>query len=269
MPINAPGKGEIQDSVTQLFDRVLIGYPEKLLSALIAVDKTMHTGLSVINYIVDSEMQEICDFVNEFNAYLKQTDNKFQQIRVKILIYCHILEADLPLTVIWNLLRILNDEPCDWTFHRITKEGKTEVCEFTNQKIKEIARLSLITHTSTGNVLIRLWEPGLRNAFSHSQYCWMGDMLRGTNDLSPISRQQRRSGTTDRKYTFTDVHTLYQCAQNLLHSFITCYHLVIEKYKDGNTYKVQDGWVVWDGSAGGWLWEQNARAMIPVPWVGV
>jgi hypothetical protein len=60
VPINTPTEEEIHGSVAQLFDRVLIGYPEKLLSALIAVDKTMHAGLTMINYVVDYEMQEIC-----------------------------------------------------------------------------------------------------------------------------------------------------------------------------------------------------------------
>ena len=258
MPINAPTEGEIHEGVAQLFDRVLIGYPEKLLSALIAVDKTTHAGLTMINYVVDYEMQEICDFVNGFNATLKQTEDKYQQIRLKTLIYCHILEADLPLTVFWNLLRILNNESCDWTFHRVTTKGKPEVCEFTRQKIEEIARLSSLTYTSIGSVLKRLWEPGLRNAFSHSQYCWTGDMLRSTNDLSPISRRQSKSNATGIGYLFTEVDTLYQRAQYLLHHFITCSRLAIKNYKDGNTYKVQDGWVVWDDKAG-WLWEQNAR----------
>ena len=258
MPINRPTEEEIHGSVAQLFDRVLIGYPAKLLSALIPVDKTMHTGLTLINYVVDSEMQELCDFVNGFNAHLNQTDDKYQQVRLKTLIYCHILEADLPLTVFWNLLRIMNEEPCNWTFHCVTAKGKTEVCEFTYQKIAEIARLSSLTHTSIGSVLNRLWERGLRNAFSHSQYCWMGDMLCGTNDLSHISRRQRKSSATGSGYSFADVDILYQRAKNLLYYFIACYRLAIKNYQDGNVYKVQDGWVVWDDKAG-WLWEQNAR----------
>ena len=62
MTIKAPSNEEILFAVSEVFDRVRLGHTGNLLNALV-VDKAMHEGYSVINYVVDYEMQELCDFV--------------------------------------------------------------------------------------------------------------------------------------------------------------------------------------------------------------
>ena len=154
MTIQAPSNEEILFAVSEVFDRVRFGHSANLLNALVVVDKTMHQGHRVINYVVDYEMQELCDFTNEFKAHLKQTEDRFHQARIKVLIYCHIMEADLPLTVFWNLLRILKGDACDWTFHRITKSGDKQVCQYPSEKVDELRQLSERLDMQIGRVWI-------------------------------------------------------------------------------------------------------------------
>ena len=255
MTIKAPSNEEILFAVSEVFDRVRFGDTANLLSALVVVDKTMHQGYSVINYVVDYEMQELCYFVNELKAYLKQTEDRFHQARIKVLIYCHILEADLPLTVFWNLLRILKGEKCDWTFHRITKSTDKQVCEYPRQKVDELSQLSERLNMQIGTVLDRLWQRELRNAFNHSQYCWMGDTLTATSSLSPLSRKStwKKGNPT---FTFDDIELLYQGATKLLYYFTEAYRIAIDPFKDGNAHPVDSGWIIWDSKAG-WLWRGN------------
>ena len=59
-------------------------------------------------------------------------------------------------------------------------------------------------------------------------------------------------------FTFDEINTLYRRADNLLYYFTVGYRFVIANYKDGNAYRIQDGWIVWDKQSG-WLWEENAR----------
>lgn len=237
MAIQIPPDEEIRLAVAEVFDRVRFDHTSKLLNALVVVDKSMFRGHSMINYVVDYEMQELCHFVNGFNAHLKQTDDRFQQSRIRALIYCHIMEADLPLTVIWNLLRILNGEDCDWTFCRITNGKKKQICEYPRQKIVELSRLSKKLDVRIGTVLDRLWQVDLRNAFSHSQYCWMGEMLTATSSLSPLSRKKERERNNP-SFTAEDIELLYRGASKLLYYFVEAYRLTIEPFKDGNAHSV-------------------------------
>jgi len=255
MTIQTPSDEEIRLAVAEVFDHVRFGHTANLLNALVVVDKAMHQGYSIINYVVDYEMQELCDFVNGFHAHLKQTDDRFQQARIKALIYCHVMEADLPLTVLWNLLRILDGEACDWTFQRITNNDYKQVCQYPREKVAELRRLSEKLDVQIGIVLDRLWQGDLRNAFSHSQYCWMGDILTATSSLSPLSRKDgRKKGNPS--FTFDDIECLYQGANKLLYYFAEAYRIAIAPFRDGNAHPVDSGWIVWDSKAG-WLWRGN------------
>ena len=255
MAIQTPSDEEIHLAVAEVFDRVQFDHHAKLLNALVVVDKAMFHGHSIINYVVDYEMQELCDFANGFNAHLKQTDDRFQQARIRALIYCHVMEADLPLTVIWNLLRILDGRDCDWTFHRITNKSKKQVCQYPSEKIAELSLLSKKLNMQIGTVLYRLWRVDLRNAFSHSQYCWMGEMLTATSSLSLLSRKNGRKKSNP-SFTVGDIERLYQGASKLLYYFAEAYRIAIAPFRDENPHPVDSGWIVWDSQAG-WLWKET------------
>jgi hypothetical protein len=256
MAIQTPSNDEIRLAVTGVFDQVRLCHADKLLNALVVVDKGMFQGNNVINYVVDYEMKELCDFVNSFNTYLKQTDNHFQKARIRVLLYCHIMEADLPLTVIWNLLRILEGENCVWTIYRITKKGKKEICQYPREKITELSSLSKKLDMQIGTVLDSLLQVDLRNAFSHSQYCLKGEMLTATGSLSPLSRKNggKRSNPS---FTFDDIERLYEGSSKLLRYFTGAYRRTINPFKDGNAHPVDSGLIVWDSQAG-WHWKGNA-----------
>lgn len=255
MAIQTPSDGEIHLAVAEVFDRVRFGHTAKLLNALVVVDKAMFHGHSTINYVVDYEMRELCDFINGFNAHLKETKDQYQLARIRALIYCHVMEADLPLTVIWNLLRILDDEDCDWTFHRIMNNGNKQVCQYPRQKIAELSRLSKKLGVQIGAVLERLWQVDLRNAFSHSHYFWVGDMLTSTSSLSPLSRNNGRKKSNP-SFSIEDIERLYQGANKLLYYFAEAYRIAIAPFRDGDAHPVNSGWILWD-SQSGWLWRRN------------
>ena len=87
----------------------------------------------VITYVIEDKVRELCDFLNGFNELSKMTENSYQKKRIKILNYCHIMEADFPYTVIWNLVRILNKQKCLWTFYACDKNGNPK--EDKNKKL--------------------------------------------------------------------------------------------------------------------------------------
>ena len=123
MKLQLPTDEEIKLSIDELFDRVYQNEREWLLSCLVPIDNKLIAKRKVITYVVEDEMREVCDFLNSFNELVKKTENTFQRKRINILNYCHIMEADFPYTVIWNLLRVLDEQKCLWTFYSCDEKG--------------------------------------------------------------------------------------------------------------------------------------------------
>ena len=252
--MEVPSNPRIPDAILEVFDRVSCDYPDELLSALLPVDKTLEPGKNSITYVVDAEMQEVREFVNAFKSMLVGTGvDQRLKARVEIVVYCHIMEADLLFVILWNLLRILKQESCIWTFSRVTKRGETHVCEYPREKISEIARLSDEMELTVGEVLEDLWHGDLRNAFSHSQYFLASNYFVPTSRLSPVSRKADRTPHPVKSYSYEEIHDLCKSAENLLTAFIDAYRRHIEPFKDGNPHRIQAGSVRW-GEHGMWIW---------------
>lgn len=243
-----PLKGEICKAILELFGMVKEGYPDELLSALVPIDKDFQPGDISTTNVPDWEMREICAFVNDFKTILDGLQNNQDlKTRIKIMIYCHIMEADFPFTVLWNLLRILNQQQCEWTF-----------CKYPRKKIDNIRKLSKPKGLLIGELFAQLWQFDLRNAFSHSQYFFGADYFVGTRQLSPISRDTKTFPYKTVRYSHEEINTLYQGAYDFLLVFVQVYESYIEPYQNGKVYKIQTGSIRWD-ERGTWSLFVNGR----------
>lgn len=252
--IELPSETEIQAAIFELFDKVARSCPEDLLSALVPVDHGPEPGDKSITYVPDWEMKELYDFVNGFESMLEKIDAKEQEMRVKIMIYCHIVEAGLPFIILWNLLRVLNKQQCEWVFIGTTEKGKKIVCEYPNQKITEIEKLSKQLKLTIGELISKFWQKDIRNAFSHSQYSLSSNYFVITRELSPISRKSNKPFSKSAAYSYQDIDKLYFCAGNFLSAFIDTYKYYTDLYKDGNAYRIQGGSIRWDMRLHRWVW---------------
>jgi len=231
--IELPSGDEIQKAVFELFDRVKKSCPENLLSALVPIDTSFEPGYKLIDYLRDYEMQEVCNFLNDFKLILEKIDNNKQEMRIKIMIYCHIMEADLPFIILWNLLRVLNGQQCEAEFRMINKKGEKVICEYPDQKIAEIEKLSRQLKLAIGEFIRKFWRGDIRNAFSHSQYFLSDNFFTITRDLLLIPRKSLNKRAV---YSYQDIDKLYSCAVSFLSTFIDVYKRYISPYKDGNAY---------------------------------
>ena len=242
-----PLSSEIQKAIFELFRGVKEGYSEEFLSALVPIEKDFQPGDISTTNVPDWEMREIFAFVNHFKTILDRLQNNQDlKTRIEIMIYCHIMEADFPFAVLWNLLRILNQQQWEWTFSRITKKGDVLTCEYPKDKIKEIQNLSEPKDLRIGELFGQLWRFDLRNAFSHSQYWLDGQYFVGTRQLSPISRDANTSPYKTMRYSYDEIDALYQRAYDFLFAFDRFYESFIEPYQNGNLYKIQLGSIRWD-----------------------
>ncbi len=185
------------------------------------------------------EYDEIIGFAEMIEDLIHQHEKSVPtEIRLRLMGYCHIMEADFPLAVIWNLLRITAGQQPSWNFASENKKQNIEVCEYPRQKIDAIVSLAAQLKEPIGKCLQRLWVPALRNAFSHSQYALMepvkhDDYIMLTAGLSPISRTERslkKMREAKGNPSFDDIRSLYQGALTLLKTFIARYNEAGEYY---------------------------------------
>jgi hypothetical protein len=248
--IEIPSEDEIRKVIFELFDRAKESHPEDLLSALVPIDTASEPGNKLINYLRDYEMQEVCDFLDDFKSMLEEIDNNEQEIRIKIMIYCHIMEADLPFIILWNLLRILDGQQCEAEFGIINEKGKKVICEHPSQKIAEIEKLSRRLKLRIGESIRKFWQRDIRNAFSHSQYFLSDSSFTITRDLLQIPRKSVNKRAV---YPYQDIDKLYSCAVSFLSAFIDAYKWYVSPYKDGNAYRIQVGSIRWNMHVQRWL----------------
>lgn len=261
MEIEIPNKDDVDLAIAEVFDTVYQRENEWLLSSLVPTDRKLSPGYKMITYVVEDEMYELCEFLNGFIALAKNTSDEHEQLRIKILTYCHIMEADFPYTVLWNMLRILNKQKCVWTFYncddfgncKLDKNGELTVLRYSTEKIIAINKLALRLGLKIGGVLSKIWQSELRNAFSHSQYFWMGNTFRVSNSISPLSRRDSDLNK-DYYYSASQIDELKICASTYLFTFIELYKYAIQKYKDGQPHKIHDGMINWDDNLKEWRW---------------
>lgn len=264
MDIEIPNKDEVGLAVAEVFDAVYKNENEWLLSSLLPIDRKLSPGYKMITYVVEDEMYELCEFLNGFNELAKNTNNEHEQVRIKILTYCHIMEADFPYTVLWNMLRVLNKQKCIWTFYNCDDDGEPKldknnnltVLRFSLEKINVINKLSKKINLKIGDILLKIWQSELRNAFSHSQYFWMGTTFKVSNTISPLSR---RDSDIDKhfSYTISQIEELQSCASSYLLTFIESYKFAMKKYKVESPHKIHDGIVYWDSRLKSWKWYEK------------
>jgi len=224
-----PTGEEIYSALIGLFKRALCCDQRVLRNALFPSDPEL--DLSTGTNVPFWEHDEIIGFVEMLEDLISQHKQSVQtEIRLRLIGYCHIMEADFPFAVIWNLLRITAGQAPSWNFVVQDDKGMTVVCEYPRQKINAIASLALQLKEPLGDCLKRLWVPIVRNAFTHAQYSLMdaveycGYMMR-TKGLSPISRKSPKDIRDGKgNPSFDDIRSLYQGALALLKSFVTGYN---------------------------------------------
>lgn len=189
-----PNEDNISFAIAQVFAASAERVQQKILGAMVPHS---FEPAPMVCYWPEYEMEELSQFVNQFKSYLKDDITLQEKSRLKILIYCHIMEAEFPAAAIWNLLRCLNHEAPSWVFYSKNKNGKESSCELPDKRYSEIKELSEKVGMEIGNVLNELWHNKLRNAFFHAQYIIHrnGDFLGGRN-ISPITSNAIRPSDT-------------------------------------------------------------------------
>jgi hypothetical protein len=213
---------EIIESIEEIFQVCTSLDRKALWNAVVPTDAELGCGLPLgqksVTFIPSFEFFELEAFIALIDSLAKSPSlSEKDKIRLMLTSYCRIMESDLPLAIVWNLLRAASGNPESWRFTRVSKAGDTQTCEYPREKIEEICRLSKSLCMKIGRILDQLCHPYLRNAVSHSQYFLSEDRFLPSGGLSPISRKQGQSlGVKGRSITFDEVRVLYELARTFV-----------------------------------------------------
>jgi hypothetical protein len=172
---NVPSEAEIQVAFNELFSSTKIQNATLLAKALLPEDPALNemVGARLVSTPQLFPQKEMQLFCKQLWDIFKNTRDNGLKIRIALCIYCHIMESDFMFICIWNLLRISHGLDPTWAMEFQTKKRGIKTCEYPQEKIQEIKRLSnqfVKLKFSIGIVLERIWNSEVRNSFSHSNY---------------------------------------------------------------------------------------------------
>lgn len=201
----------------------------------------------------DYEAEETCSFVNQFKAYVGHESGAPEKTRFRLVVYCHILEAETPHAVIWNLLRLIGGEQSSWDFSTPGKKGN-QPCEFPEQRVAQIKLRAESLGQPIGGVLDDLWHNKLRNAFLHAQYALLSDgSFVGTKTISPLTANAVRKsdkpdtlGNDPTHFTASEIEQLFDASLEYLWAFTECYKMASKPFKDGAFHPFPTGPIRWN-----------------------
>ena len=207
-------------------------------------------GHKIMSYIPDYEFSEVIDLIKNLHITddKKDIDNQ-TKTRIRLFVYCHIMEVDYVYMVIFNMLRTIHNVAYSPQITYLTKKGKIKIAEYPSEKIELILKESQKASLDFKSIFDKIWDCHLRNAFSHSQYFLLrnGD-LEISKYLAPTSPQFMKSGKTS--YLFSEISNIYENSRKYLLSFIKSYDKFIKPYSDGITYKTIYGPILFDKDHG-------------------
>jgi len=156
-----------------------------------------------------------------------EQEYKDMKIRLALLLYCHIYEASFIPKVLYNLLTLIDTgEYNEWPFPYNPQKNWEPSADRKIEIVKEKAKL--IHLENFANLLEKIYDKKIRNAFFHSDYVFHEDGL-----LVSVERNMK-----------TEIKT-YDYIDNLLNSMFIFFELFIDiwnkyrkSYPDGYKFKI-------------------------------
>lgn len=116
-----------------------------------------------------SHISESIRLVNILRGYIKTEKDKDTRLRLRFIIYCHIVEMSDIYSTIGNLFRICHGEEYDSSILEKKEDGKSI---YPTEKISKLTKLKeeFEIKTEIINIINLFYDNDLRNSLSHSSY---------------------------------------------------------------------------------------------------
>jgi len=175
---------EFRKHLNELFSSAHESQPMNCVFALTRVD--------YVAYGHFDPTVEVIDAVSSFSKLRNDasSEDPNTQLRLDLLIYCHLTELSMPYDVIMNLLRCCKKEP-----NMISPFGEQKYPINKIQMIKKYAQE--IRKDQVVDDIEKFFDNNVRNAFSHSKYCITEDDFRIIDEKIYIKLDDLRTKLND------------------------------------------------------------------------
>jgi hypothetical protein len=254
-------RDELRETISALFEGCQKASGEKFPNALIPVYSGRPVGMFM------NQLREAFDFALTLKALIEHIDDgnwpyetdKEMSVRLSVLTYCHIMEADLPYLILINLCRVAEGSEADWLFLARNKDvlarnKKGDVCQIqkTGKKIEHLKVYALAKETCIVDFLEKLWRNDIRNAFSHSHYCINSN---GTFEFTNWKKDAASTETLKLdalSYDYHKIKILFKSASEYICIFGEVYGEYIAPYENSSQVILDIGPVCFDREKKKW-----------------
>lgn len=242
--------------LTELFEKAKQTDEEQFFTSCFVLFK--YDKYNMLSYVLDEEFQEVTEFISSFGVLLESEDIDIKiKTRVRVLLYCHIIEVDLIYTLIFNLLKTIARENYSANILHVSKKNEIINLHYPAEKIDLISRYSKKYGLELHKLYHNIFYKQIRNAFSHSQYSLSPDGgFNISKFISPSSQNLFKQPKFKTFFTFDEISSLFDKSFIYIKSFIETYNRYISKYQDGNIYSTQLGDIVYN-TEHGWMFNRQ------------
>ena len=199
--------------------------------------------LNIMSYMTDYEFNEVLDLLSNFKQLQEINElDACNKTRIRMFLYCHIIEVDLVYMILYNMLRTIKGKNYLSAITFKNKKGNITKAEHPLQKIGQIEKESHACGIPLKPIYSEIYFSHLRNAFSHSQYFL--DKKGGfhlSKNLSLTSSAVYKKASKKNHYKVEDIKTVFNKSILYLKTFIDNHKAFLKDYKDGCHYPTQFG----------------------------
>ena len=213
---------------------------------------------NIMSYVTDYEFNEVLDLLNNFKQF-HENDELVEpnKTRIRMFLYCHIIEVDLVYMILFNMLRTIKGEKYSSIISFKSKKGDIIEVEYPVKKIEQIVKESQTVGITLKPIYSEFYHSHLRNAFSHSKYFF--DDKGGFNlskKLSPTSSEVHKKASKKNYYQAKEIKTVFNKSILYLKTFIDNHKSFLKGYMDGGHYATQFGKINYDKKQR-WIFANN------------
>ena len=239
----------------ELFSRAKDTNKVQFLTSFFAFYKLNKTKKYVQDYITNYVFQEVLEILNNFkNIQDSNGIEKKIKTRVRMLMYCHIIEAELIYMIIFNMIRTIKELKYSTIIYRKTNKNKTKELEYAYDKIELIKKETSCIDIGFDLLYTELYNNQLRNAFSHSQYFIDkdGDLVI-SKYISPTTSKISKTSSLKKHYRYKEIEDIFNKAIIYVKSFIEIYKNFLSEFTDGRKHTFLFGNIHFDKSSNRWI----------------
>jgi len=209
----------------------------------------------ILDYFTNYVFQEVLEILHSFKNFQESTEiPKKIKTRVRMLLYCHIVEVEFIYRIIFNMVRTIKGLEYSPIIYRETNNKKIEELEYAYNKIKVIKKETSDIDIKFDLLYMEFYNNALRNAFSHSQYFInkYGDLVI-TRYLSPTTSKVLKKTSQKSEYKYKEIKCIFNKAYIYIETFIKTYNNFLSEFMDGQAYPFLFGNIHFDMSSGKWV----------------